>query len=97
MLCFSQIVNFENWEILSIFSNEPEAYNNAETDYSEVKVSVLSIFEEKFEIGCHLEIFSRPFSQKIEPKSKFTKTTLFHKAYFLLFLFFATFCINMTI
>jgi hypothetical protein len=48
MLCFSQIVNFENWEILvliSVFSNEPEQYNTAKTDLSEVK---FLIFEETF-------------------------------------------------
>jgi hypothetical protein len=31
---------------ISIFSNEPEAYNTAKTDFSEVKFSVLSIFED---------------------------------------------------
>jgi hypothetical protein len=48
----------------------------------EVKFSVLSIFEEKFLIGCHLEFVSRLFSRKIEPKSQVTKTTLSQKAYF---------------
>jgi hypothetical protein len=66
---------------ISFFSNEPEAYNTAKTDFNEVKFSVLTIFEEKFLIGCHLEFVSRPFSRKIEPKSQFTKTTLSQKAY----------------
>jgi hypothetical protein len=67
---------------ISFFSDEPESYNTAKTDFSEGKFSVLSIFEEKFLIGCHLEFVSRPFSRKIEPKNKFTKTTLSQKAYF---------------
>jgi hypothetical protein len=53
---------------ISIFSNEPEAYNSAKTNYSEVKFSVLSIFKDNFEIGFLFEIFSRAFSQKSEPK-----------------------------
>jgi hypothetical protein len=77
---------------ISFFSNEPEAYNTAKTDFSEVKFSV---FEEKFLIGCHLKFVSRPFSRKIEQKSQFTKTTLSQKEYFQIFLFFATFCIHM--
>jgi hypothetical protein len=36
---------------ISFFSNEPEAYNTAKTDFSEVKFPDLSIFEKKFEIG----------------------------------------------
>jgi hypothetical protein len=67
---------------ISILSDEPEAYNSAKTNYSEVKFSVLTIFEEKFEIGRHFEMFSRPFSQNIEPKNQFTKTKLSQKAYF---------------
>jgi hypothetical protein len=49
---------------ISNFSNEPEAYKIAKTDFSEVICLVLSIFEEKFQIESHFEFFSRPFFQK---------------------------------
>jgi hypothetical protein len=44
--------------------------------------SDLSIFEEKFQIGCHLKNFSRRFFQKIELKSHFKKE-IFSKSVFL--------------
>jgi hypothetical protein len=65
-----------------------------ETDFSTVKLSVISIFEENFQIACHLELFSRLFFQKIEPEIQLTRTTLSQKVYLKKFKSFATFCIN---
>jgi hypothetical protein len=53
---------------ISIFSNEPEAYNTVKTGYSEEKLSVLSIFEGRFWIGRHLEFFQGHFLKKISKK-----------------------------
>jgi hypothetical protein len=64
---------------ISIFSNEPEAYKTAKTDFSEVKFSVLSIFEKKkvfqkiqdgdsnefFHSSRHLGFFEKLFFHKI--------------------------------
>jgi hypothetical protein len=58
---------------ISNYSNEPEGYNTAKTYFSEDKFSVLSIFEDKFSIGHHLDFFSGPFSQKIAKKVNLQK------------------------
>jgi hypothetical protein len=51
--------------------------------FSEVKVCLLSIFEEKFKIGRHLEFFLDHFLKIWWAKSHITKMALPHKAFLL--------------
>jgi hypothetical protein len=65
------LTNFENWEILAFkfLKNEPEAYNTAKTDFSKVKFSVLSIFEDFFfKSDAILNFFLGRFSENLSRK-----------------------------
>jgi hypothetical protein len=59
--------------LLNFFSNEPEDYNTAKTDVSEGKFSVLSILQEKFEFGRHLEFFQLYSLTKLNKKVNLQK------------------------
>jgi hypothetical protein len=49
---------------ISIFPNEPKVNNTEKIYFTEEKISVPLIFEEKNLIGRHLEFFWRQFFQK---------------------------------
>jgi hypothetical protein len=52
---------------ISIFSNEPKPTTLRKQTFG-VNFTVLSIFEEKFEIGCHIECFQGIFPKKLSRK-----------------------------
>jgi hypothetical protein len=71
---FSELCVLDNFkkiktEKLPRFSNEP-----VKTDFSKVKLAVLLIFEENFQIGRHLEFFQGHFLKTIAI-NQFTRTT----------------------
>jgi hypothetical protein len=53
---------------ISIFSNKPEAYNTAKTDFSEVKFSVLSILKRNFKSDVILNLFQGRFPKNLAEK-----------------------------
>jgi hypothetical protein len=68
MLCFSQIVNFENWEIPAFNFVQPETYNTAETDFSEVKFPFYRFLKRKFKSDAILILFRGHFPKKMSRK-----------------------------